>query len=232
MAGLVEVSGRVIDKPGAPVTEESQLALREREPFVSRGGRKLAAALDWFRLDPRGHVCLDVGASTGGFTDCLLLRGAARVYAVDVGYGQLDARLRADPRVVVMERRNARYLVPGDFPCTFDLITVDVSFISLVKVLPALLPLLASGGRILALVKPQFEAGRGVVGKGGILRDEGLRRQVIADRLADFAALGLQVLGCVDSEVKGAEGNREAFALLVAAVATLPATCQCEGAGS
>ncbi len=232
MAGGVEVDGRRVDKPGTAIRGEAAVRLAQaREPFVSRAGRKLAGALDHFaarfpelanegaRPLVAGRVCLDVGASTGGFTDCLLQRGAARVYAVDVGYGQLDQRLRNDSRVVVRERVNARYLTPGDVPEPCALATVDVSFISLAKVVPALLPLLAPGGFLLALVKPQFEAGRGAVGKGGILRREDLRRQVIDDTVAGLAAPGfvpggLEPWGVVDSEVAGVGGNREAFALL------------------
>jgi 23S rRNA (cytidine1920-2'-O)/16S rRNA (cytidine1409-2'-O)-methyltransferase len=215
MAGTVQVGGRRMDKPGTPVAEDAPVSvLAPKEPFVSRAGRKLADALDRFGVDPAGQVCLDVGASTGGFTDCLLQRGAARVYALDVGYGQLDQKLRYDPRVIVMERINARNLQPGDLPEPCDLITIDVSFISLGKVVPALLPHLAAGGRVLALIKPQFEAGRGAVGKGGILRDEELRRRVIRERAAGLAALGLELVGTHDSAVPGMGGNREAFALL------------------
>jgi len=215
MAGIVEVDGRRVDKPGTAVGEAAALAVQgPKEPFVSRAGRKLDAALDHFGVEPRGWVCLDVGASTGGFTDCLLARGAARVYAVDVGYGQLDQRLREDPRVVVMERTNARYLAPDDLAQRCRLAVVDVSFISLLKVAPALLPLLETDGLLLALVKPQFEAGRGAVGKGGILRDEELRRRTVR-RVADgLAGLGLEEVGVVDSEVAGAGGNREALVLL------------------
>lgn len=214
MAGTVDVDGRRVDKPGTPTKPEAKLEVRgPREPFVSRAGRKLAHALSHFALDPRGCVCLDVGASTGGFTDCLLQRGAQRVYAVDVGYGQLDMGLRGDPRVVVMERRNARHLQPHDLPEPCGLITVDVSFISLTKVVPALLAHLAVGGRLLPMIKPQFEAGRGQVGKGGIVRDPALRRQVISGCVADLEALGLHALGVFDSPVAGMKGNREAFAL-------------------
>lgn len=215
MAGTVEVDGRRIDKAGTPVGEDARVSvLAPREPFVSRAGRKLAEALDAFGVNPAGRVCLDVGASTGGFTDCLLQRGAARVYALDVGYGQLDQKLRSDERVVVMERINARHLRPGDLPEACDLITIDVSFISLAKVVPALLPHLAPGGRILALIKPQFEAGRGVVGKGGILRDEEVRERVVQECARELADLGLELLGVRDSAVLGMGGNREAFALL------------------
>jgi 23S rRNA (cytidine1920-2'-O)/16S rRNA (cytidine1409-2'-O)-methyltransferase len=214
MAGTVEVAGRRVDKPGTAVAADSALAvLAPKEPFVSRAGRKLAHALDHFGVDPSGRVCLDVGASTGGFTDCLLQRGAARVYAVDVGYGQLDLRLRNDPRVVVMERINARNLAPDALPEPCGLITVDVSFISLLKVVPALLPHLAPAGLLLPMIKPQFEAGRGAVGKGGILRDDEVRARAIATCVAGIEALGLEPLGLFDSPVAGTGGNREAFAL-------------------
>ncbi len=217
MAGSVLVDGRRVDKPGTPTRDDAELALlAPAEPFVSRAGRKLAHALDHFRLDPAGLVCLDVGASTGGFTDCLLQRGAARVYALDVGYGQLDFSLRNDPRVVVMERVNARHLEPSGLPEPCDLITVDVSFISLTKVVPALLPHLAEGGRLLPMIKPQFEAGRRQVGKGGIVRDQHLRRRILERRVADLEGLGLRGQGVFDSPVTGAGGNREAFALFMA----------------
>jgi len=216
----VEVDGRRVDKPGTAVAEAVEVAVEgPAEPFASRAGRKLDAALDHFAaarpgLDPRGWTCLDVGASTGGFTDCLLQRGAARVYAIDVGYGQLDFQLRRDPRVVVMERVNARHLQPGDLPQRCRLAVVDVSFISLSKVVPALVPHVEEGGFLLPLIKPQFEAGRGAVGKGGILRDAALRGRVVAGTVEALAALGLEVLGVADSEVAGAGGNREAFVLL------------------
>lgn len=214
MAGTVEVEGKRVDKPGTAVRDEARLAvLAPKEPYVSRAGRKLAHALDHFGLDPAGRVCLDVGASTGGFTDCLLQRGAARVYALDVGYGQLDQRLRNDPRVVVMERINARNLAADALPEPCGLITLDVSFISLLKVVPALLPHLAPEGFLLPMIKPQFEAGRGAVGKGGIVRDEEVRRRVVDDCAAGLASLGLQPLGVFDSPVAGTGGNREAFAL-------------------
>jgi 23S rRNA (cytidine1920-2'-O)/16S rRNA (cytidine1409-2'-O)-methyltransferase len=218
MAGVVTVDGRRVDKPGAPTAAGAALHVAAREPFVSRAGRKLAHALDHFAVDPSGWVCIDAGASTGGFTDCLLQRQAVRVYAIDVGYGQLDARLRADPRVVVMERINVRYLPADALAERVDLITVDVAFISLLTVAPALIPHLRPGGLLLALIKPQFEAGRGALDKGGILRDEALRRRTIDDRAAALAALppplALEPLGLVDSLVAGMGGNREAFALL------------------
>lgn len=215
MAGSVEVDGRRVDKPGSPVGEEARLEVVSRaEPYASRAGRKLEAALGHFGVAVAGRICLDVGASTGGFTDCLLQRGAARVYAVDVGYGQLDYRLRTDPRVVVMERINVRYLEPDALPEAIDLFTVDVSFISLTKVVPALLPHLARpGGDLLTLIKPQFEAGREQVGKGGIVRDEAVRRRVIAETAEALAGLGgIELVGVVDSEVPGTGGNREALA--------------------
>jgi len=215
LAGVVEAEGRRLDKPGTSLPADTPLAVRApAEPFVSRAGRKLAAALDHFAVDPAGLRCLDVGASTGGFTDCLLQRGAVSVTALDVGYGLIDARLRADPRVEMMERTNARHLAPDAFEHPFDLIVVDVSFISVALVAPALVPHLAPRGRLLVLVKPQFEVGRGLVGKGGIVRDDDLRRSTIEGRAAQLAALGLELVGTYDSPVAGAEGNREAFALL------------------
>ena len=216
MAGTIEVDGRRVDKPGTAVPVEAQVIVAgPREPFVSRAGRKLAAAIDRFAIDPAGRVCLDVGASTGGFTDCLLQRGAARVYALDVGRGQLHVSLRGDPRVVVLEGRNARHLEAEDVPEPISLVTVDVSFISLRLVAPAVVPLLRPGGDLVALVKPQFEAPRGSVGKGGILRDEALRREVIDERGRDLEALGLELRGVMDSPLAGAGGNVEALVHLV-----------------
>jgi 23S rRNA (cytidine1920-2'-O)/16S rRNA (cytidine1409-2'-O)-methyltransferase len=214
LAGVIEVDGRRLDKPGTAIPGDSPLSVKAAtEPYASRGGRKLEAALDHFAVDPAGCRCLDVGASTGGFTDCLLQRGAATVTALDVGYGLLDARLRADPRVEVIERTNARNLGADAFARPFDLVVVDVSFISVARIAPALLPHLAPGGRLLTLIKPQFEVGRGRVGKGGIVRDETLRQATIAERADEIAALGLELVGTVDSPVAGAKGNREAFAL-------------------
>jgi len=210
LAGTVSVGGRRVDKAGAPVEEDAEVAVAgPAHPFVSRGGVKLAAALDAFALDPAGRVCLDVGASTGGFTDCLLQRGAARVYAVDVGHGQLDARLRADPRVVVRERVNARALSRAEVPEAVWLAALDVSFISLRLVLPAVAPLVEAGGAIVALVKPQFEAGRGEVPRGGVVRSEETRRRVVEEVSAAGRALGLAVGGAIPSPIRGARGNEE-----------------------
>jgi 23S rRNA (cytidine1920-2'-O)/16S rRNA (cytidine1409-2'-O)-methyltransferase len=214
MAGAVRVDGRRVDKAGTAVAVDALLEVAEREPFVSRAGRKLAAALDHFAVEARGRICLDVGAGTGGFTDCLLQRGAERVYALDVGRGQLHASLRSDPRVVVLEGRNARHLDSSEVPEPIDLMTIDVSFISLRLVAPAVIGCLAPGGDLVALIKPQFEAPRGSLGKGGILRDEELRRKVVAERARDLEALGLELRSVIDSPVTGAGGNREAFAHL------------------
>jgi 23S rRNA (cytidine1920-2'-O)/16S rRNA (cytidine1409-2'-O)-methyltransferase len=215
LAGKVLVAGRVVDKPGTLVAAGAGIALRAAEhPYVGRGGVKLQGALESLAISVAGRVCLDLGASTGGFTDCLLQRGAALVYAVDVGRGQLAASLRADPRVVVMERTHARTLTPADFPDRPEFATVDLSFISLAVILPILPPLLGGSGEILALIKPQFEVGRGRVGKGGVVRDPAQHRQVIT-RLGSLAVdLGLKILGVVPSCLLGPKGNREFFIYL------------------
>jgi 23S rRNA (cytidine1920-2'-O)/16S rRNA (cytidine1409-2'-O)-methyltransferase len=220
MAGEVLADDRPVTKPGALVPADATLRLRTpASPYVSRGGEKLAGALDAFALPVAGRVALDVGASTGGFTDCLLRRGAARVYALDVGYGQLAWALRQDPRVVVMERVNARTLAPGTLPETPDLATIDVAFISLALVLPAVLSALAPAADVVALVKPQFEVGRGEVGKGGVVRDPALRAAAVA-RVRELAeGLGLAVLGEVPSVLPGPKGNREVFLRLSRATA-------------
>jgi len=211
LAGEVFVDGERVDKAGTLVGSASAVELKGRTQFVSRGGDKLAHAVRHFHVKIQGRVCLDVGASTGGFTDCLLQRGAARVYAVDVGSGQLDAKLRRDPRVVVMERSNARALDPRIFGDQPTLAVIDVSFISLEKVLPAVFGVLAPRGEVLALVKPQFEVGRKHVGKGGVVRDPALHREAVS-RLARFAVLrGWHVLGVVASPLRGAKGNHEFF---------------------
>jgi 23S rRNA (cytidine1920-2'-O)/16S rRNA (cytidine1409-2'-O)-methyltransferase len=211
LAGAVRVDGRRVDKAGAVVTAAATLEVTAKPRFVSRGGDKLAPALDVFGIATEKRVCLDVGASTGGFTHCLLERGAGRVYAVDVGHGQLDASLRADARVIVMERVNARTLTPGAFPEALGLATVDVSFISLEKVLPPVFGSLTVDGEVVALVKPQFEVGKGLVGKGGVVRDPAQHRTVI-ERVARFAVLhGWHVRGITASPLRGPKGNREFF---------------------
>ncbi|MFZ5787934.1 MAG: TlyA family RNA methyltransferase [Acidobacteriota bacterium] len=210
MAGLVRVDGALADKPGRAFPLDARVEVEAPEhPWVSRGGVKLAAALDAFAVDPAGRSCLDVGASTGGFTHVLLERGAARVVALDVGHGQLDWRLRNDPRVEVREGVNARHLEAGDVPGPFGLVVVDVSFISLRLVLPALVPLLAPGADLVALVKPQFEAGKGQVGRGGVVRDGAVREAAIAGVLAAARDLGLECLGRIASPIPGPAGNVE-----------------------
>jgi 23S rRNA (cytidine1920-2'-O)/16S rRNA (cytidine1409-2'-O)-methyltransferase len=211
MAGLVWSGDRRLDKPGMLLPAETPVEVKGRDhPWVSRGGLKLVRALDHFSIDPRGAVALDVGASTGGFTDVLLARGAARIYAVDVGYGQLAARLRDDPRVVVLERVNARSLTRTEVPEPIDLIVCDASFIGLETVLPAPLALAAERAGLVALIKPQFEVGKGRVGKGGIVRDQALRREV-CDRIVAWldAQPGWRVAGLIESPILGADGNQE-----------------------
>ena len=215
LAGQVQVNGQA----GTAVAETATVTLRQPDhPWVGRGGLKLAHALDRFAIDVPGKTALDVGASTGGFTDVLLERGAARVVALDVGHGQLDWKLRQDPRVVVLEGVNARYLRSEDLPPDlqrFAVITIDVSFISLRLILPAVAPRVAERGHVIALVKPQFEAGREEVGKGGIIRDPRIHERVVAD-VADAARqVGLQKIAVEPSPVAGAEGNQEFFLLLV-----------------
>lgn len=221
LAGDVLVDGQRVDKAGALVAPGARLELAARPRFVSRGGDKLVHALATFGILPRGRVAIDVGASTGGFTHCLLEQGAVKVYAVDVGQGQLDARLRADGRVVVMEKTNARNLPVDSFPEPPDLATVDVSFISLEKVLPAVFGVLTSKGEAVVLVKPQFEVGKGQVGKGGVVRDGSHHRAVIS-RVARFAVLhGWHARGVTASPLKGPKGNREFFLLLTKTGRTL-----------
>jgi 23S rRNA (cytidine1920-2'-O)/16S rRNA (cytidine1409-2'-O)-methyltransferase len=211
LAGEILVDGRRVDKAGALVETTAEIEIRGRSPYVSRGGEKLAHALDDFGVPVRGRICIDVGASTGGFTDCLLQRGATRVYAVDVGSGQLDDKLRRDNRVVVMENTNARGLDPRIFGDKPSIAVVDVAFISLEKVLPAVFGVLERVGETLALVKPQFEAGREAVGKGGVVRDPAQHRAVVS-RLARYSILrGWHVLGVTASPLRGPKGNREFF---------------------
>lgn len=212
LAGKVYQRERRVEKAGELLTPEAALTVREPDhPFVSRGGVKLQAALEAFGVDPRGMTAIDIGASTGGFTDCLLQRGARRVYAVDVGYGQLADKLRRDERVVVMERTNARYLKPGDLPEVVELAVIDASFIGLEKLLAPAASLLRPGGQIIALVKPQFEVGRGKVGKGGVVRSEAARLEAIEKVKAVAINAGLQVLGGADATIAGPKGNREYF---------------------
>jgi 23S rRNA (cytidine1920-2'-O)/16S rRNA (cytidine1409-2'-O)-methyltransferase len=210
LAGLVFAGERRLDKPGAKIAADTPIALRGKDhPWVSRGGVKLARGLDHFRIDPAGLVCLDIGASTGGFTDVLLTRSAKRVYAVDVGHGQLDWRLRNDPRVVVLEKTNARNLDSRLIPEPAELIVCDVSFIGLEVALPAALALAAPGARLIALIKPQFEVGRGRVGKKGVVRDPAQHREVCARIKAWLTARGWRVLGLTESPIAGPEGNKE-----------------------
>lgn len=210
LAGRVKVDGMVRDKPGKLVSVEAEIEIIQPDSqYASRGGDKLAPALDAFNLSCAGLVVMDVGASTGGFTDCVLQRGAERVYAVDVGYGQLDWRLRSDSRVIVMDRVNIRYLCPDDIPERVDLVVIDVSFISLKLVWPAILPILKPQGYLVALIKPQFEVGKGQVGKGGIVRDEQLR-ETVKEQFVDYAKfLSFDIVGLIDSPVLGKKGNKE-----------------------
>jgi 23S rRNA (cytidine1920-2'-O)/16S rRNA (cytidine1409-2'-O)-methyltransferase len=218
IAGDVRVSGRPARKPGELVADDADVAVAEAPPFVSRGGIKLANALDAFGVDPAGRLALDVGASTGGFTDCLLKRGVTAVVAVDVAYGELHWRLRNDPRVTVIERRNARSLVPDELPFEPDLIVADVSFISLTKVLPAVLACAAPVFDCLALVKPQFEVGRERISKGGVVRSADDRRAALVE-VGERARseLGAAVLGYTASGLPGPAGNRESFVWLAEA---------------
>jgi len=208
LAGDVLVDGQKSDKPGRSVPSDCQVQVTARLPYVSRGGLKLAAALEHFSIDVNDRNCIDVGSSTGGFTDCLLQRGASLVWSIDVGHGQLDWRLRNDPRVVVREGVNARYLAAEDIPVKFDLAVCDASFISATLLIPAIVPLLTKRGEMVILVKPQFEAGKGEVGKGGIVRDPVQHRQACDRVQACVEALGFRA-SIIESPIKGAEGNRE-----------------------
>jgi 23S rRNA (cytidine1920-2'-O)/16S rRNA (cytidine1409-2'-O)-methyltransferase len=212
MAGAVVAGEQRVDKPGQLVRGDVPLRVKEGaapQRYVSRGALKLERALGLFPIDPRGRTCADLGASTGGFTDLLLQRGAERVYAVDVGYGQLHPRLRADPRVVVRERENARLLDERSLGVPVSLVVADLSFISLRLVLPAVKRLLAPGGEAILLVKPQFEVGRGEVGKGGVVRDEARRRAALEDVKAAARSLGFEPVGEAESPIEGPAGNRE-----------------------
>ncbi len=227
MAGSVYVDGEKQTKPGMPVAADAAIEVRgEKLPFVSRGGLKLQKALTVFPIDPAGCVCVDCGASTGGFTDCLLQRGAKHVYAVDVGYGQLAWSLRCDERVTVMERTNARSLTPDMFPERMDMAVMDMSFISLHLVLPAVRTLLTEHGQVVCLVKPQFEAGREKVGKKGVVRDPAVHREVLEAFIARLGPMGYSLAGLDFSPVRGPEGNIEYLAWLKTDGESITADCE------
>ncbi len=210
LAGAVMVNGQKLDKPGHSIQQEAEVRVTQKLRYVSRGGLKLEGALQQFHIDPTGKTCLDIGSSTGGFTDCLLQHGAAHVYAIDSGTSQLDWKLRSDPRVTVKENYNARHLNPADFFSLMDLVVCDVSFISVTLVLPPARALLHETSEMVILIKPQFEAGRSQVGKGGIVRDPEVHRDVCA-RIERFVheTLGFQKTAIIDSPILGAEGNQE-----------------------
>lgn len=216
MAGVVLVDEKRVEKPSESFGLEANIRIKGDSPeskYVSRGGLKLEAALKDFGIDPTGMACLDIGASTGGFTDCLLQHGAASVVAVDAGTNQIVWKLREDHRVEVREQTNARELTPGDFDTQFDLIVMDVSFISVTKIIPVLPPLLKDSGKVIILIKPQFEVGKGEVGKGGIVREPEKHQRVIEEVNASAAEHGFVVCGVIDSPITGAEGNKEFLGL-------------------
>jgi 23S rRNA (cytidine1920-2'-O)/16S rRNA (cytidine1409-2'-O)-methyltransferase len=217
MAGVVLVDEQLVNKSSESFAPDANIRLKgEGDPaarYVGRGGLKLEAALREFHLNVNELTCLDVGASTGGFTDCLLQNGARRVVAVDVGHNQFDWRLRNDPRVELREGVNARYLAPGDFEFKFDLATIDVAFISATRILPAVVPLLTASGKIITLIKPQFEVGKGEVGKGGIVKDPAQHQRVVAEVNSSAESLGFLVTGVIESPIHGADGNKEFLAL-------------------
>ncbi len=215
MAGKVLVNDQVRDKPATAVSGDYRIVLKVRDiPYASRGGLKLEKALQTYHINVNGLHCLDVGASTGGFTDCLLQHGADRVYAVDVGYGQLAWKLRQDPRVIVIERTNIRYMPADALPCSVDLVSIDVSFISLKIVVPVVLKFMKKDAVILALIKPQFEVGKGKVGKGGVVRDPNLHDTVITELTDFFSHSGLACKPVLPSPLTGPKGNREFIILL------------------
>lgn len=215
MEGKVYVYGLPVTKAGTHIDLDADIELGGTDiPYVSRGGLKLASALEHFKIDPSGRVVMDVGASTGGFTDCILQKGAKRVYAVDVGYGQLSWKLRNDSRVVILERTNIRHLMGEAIPEEIDFITIDVSFISLLKVIPEVAKFLKSEGRILALIKPQFEVGKGEVDRGGVIRSEEKRREAIKGVCDGLGSIGVEVIGIFESPIKGQKGNIEYFIYL------------------
>jgi 23S rRNA (cytidine1920-2'-O)/16S rRNA (cytidine1409-2'-O)-methyltransferase len=214
MAGEIKIGTRTAAKPSQLLKADAEIALKPTRKYVGRGGLKLENALDRFRIDVHGKVALDIGASTGGFTDCLLQRGAAKVYAVDVGHGQLDWKLRNNPRVIVLEKLNARFLSGEHIPELVDVCVIDVSFISLTLILPNAFDLMTSAGVILALIKPQFDLQRPDVGRGGIVRDPDLHRKAQDKIVAFVTHLGYVVSGIVPSAIKGADGNQEFFACM------------------
>ncbi len=213
MAGEVTLGGHVVDKSGMRVALDADIAIRAGDRYVGRGGLKLESALEHFVIDPAGMTCLDIGASTGGFTDCLLQRGAVKVYAIDVGHSQLAWKIRSDPRVVVREHLNARYLSPSDIPSAIDLCVIDVSFISLTLILPPVARLAPAEAVIVALIKPQFELRREDVARGGVVRDPALHEKAV-DKIHVFVETDLrrQWAGCIPSPILGGEGNREFLA--------------------
>ena len=225
MAGLVSVDGLMVDKAGTPVAEDAEISIKEDPcPYVSRGGLKLEKALETFEVDPAGLTCVDMGASTGGFTDCLLKKGAEQVFAIDVGYGQLDYSLRNDPRVVNMERTNIRYMDPDLIDPKADLVTIDVSFISTSHMFPKVVEVTKETARVLSLVKPQFEAGRDQVGKGGIVRDGKVHEEVLRKVCGYGEENGLIPAAVTYSPIKGAKGNIEYLLYLVKGEEAVPLT--------
>ena len=215
MAGSVNIGEQRAEKPGTKVPEDAVLTVKAAERYVGRGGLKMEAALAAFGVDPTGAVCLDIGASTGGFTDCLLQHGAAKVYAIDVGHAQLDWKIRSDPRVVVREKLNARYLTSADIPEPISVCVIDVSFISLTLILPPAVALLSNGGVIVPLIKPQFELRKEDVGRGGVVRDAALHEQAV-EKIRAFAGMlpGVAWAGVIESPILGGEGNKEFLACI------------------
>lgn len=212
--GNVLVNGVIVDKAGTLVRTDASVEILQKIPYVSRGGLKLEHVIRSFNIEVKGKIAMDIGASTGGFTDCLLQHGAKKVYAVDVGYGQLDWRLRNDERVVLLEKTNIRYLERSAIPDKINIITIDVSFISLLKVIPKALEFLTASGEIIALIKPQFEVGRKDVGKGGVVREESKRLEVIEKIKAELKKIGLEIKGIIKSPLCGPKGNVEYFIYL------------------
>lgn len=210
MEGVVYVNGQKADKPGTSYKSDVEIDVKKSSiNYVSRGGLKLEAALEYFEVDVSHLIALDIGASTGGFTDCLLQKGAKKVYAVDVGYGQLDWKLRNDDRVILMEKVNARHMKAEDVPESIDIIVMDVSFISITKVIPSVVQFLKPGGMLVALIKPQFEVGKGEVGKGGIVRDENKHNEVVENIKNHIQDLDFKIKGVIPSPILGAQGNKE-----------------------